>query len=1164
VRIQVFHPNPRLLRCFHINRRRLVSFGIAIFLLVSLFGVDLTFVTKDKTAAAADNLFYDFVSHAPNALWSSGVGSLSFPGIDTDSQGFAIYRDNWQLEDNSTKSRVLETHPQWVSGGWIIGKYPQVTIPSGAELSVKLGFLKGSTGTDGVIFKVQFEEFLGLKIAPKIYTMLSHVATYDGKLDSITEDLGFLEGKTGSFILYVNAGQNSGQDWAVWADAEILMTEIRLPDLLTTEVWEEEGEIWYKIVNEGEGSVFSPESQTTHFCNALSVDGELVAEDCVNIYEMLPGQKIENPFDYSWAPTPGGHEIEVCADLDNEVAESNESNNCLDEIFEGEITFIQPTPIFEACLYSISGTIHNFHYQADTLKIKVCEAETIVLHTDGRTHPITECVEGGMVRYIDVSRRMEGDLPGPDLDYRVGGLCPGVYILVPLYNPAADVCQWQGTWRTAKGQIVRIENSNAEGFDFTFTPLDSTTPTVSLIQVEPEQPEYGEEVMVTVLANDNGEIVGMWQKTDVLGLDGTVYNDYWHSLIIEPGLEGNTAGARFSFIVHNVMTATVTVKVCDDGGNSRTSRKVITCGSCNDGIQNQGETGIDCGGPCPSKCVECLSDHSLGTAPSAYLYSPDDRSTVHRAAIESLFEYADEIGVSVLDLDTGDTYSTADNFIRAVAWWIPRHMGYRGDDDNRLCLDSVLTPPYDPSTYGHFDYPVPANYTLRYSGDAYVTDTTKDYFGDCEDFAILASAMLRSLGVCYNCIFNAEQPGHGFNIIYYEGKYRVMEPQANCLKCEGYGPEFIWNDRVGAFSCSSFDNNKMRPWKYTMNYPYCQHPDVNVIGGGFSPKELWLDWANWDEDSTIAVGDFDNDGIDDIAAVWNEEITRKFIATVLSSNGSRFEVPSVTREMSGATTAEAMVGHLPTGDFIVITKHSFPGGFRCVEGTATSCPHWADGYTVSSDDNVICFGDPYGNGTVNVMTFSQGDSAEVRVNGRVWAEGFSSDVEIPMVGDFDGDGCDDAISFERRYGGVRVIRSIPGGNDFTMFYLWYDRFCVGNEIPMIGDFNGDGRDDIISFSLNDGRVYVGLSTVFGFWSGGLAGTRTIWRTEFCHNGEEPFVGDFNGDGLDDIAYFRLDGDRARVWVSLANPTTITYNFHGGCLCEQANFYQDGYWPSICP
>ena len=121
--------------------------------------MSLPFGTISNTASAADSTFYDFITQASSASWNSGAGRLPFPGSDSDSRGFALHRDNtFPLKDDSTQSRVLETHPQWVSNGWIMGRYPMLTIPSEAELKVTVGFFKGATGSDGVTFEVQFEE----------------------------------------------------------------------------------------------------------------------------------------------------------------------------------------------------------------------------------------------------------------------------------------------------------------------------------------------------------------------------------------------------------------------------------------------------------------------------------------------------------------------------------------------------------------------------------------------------------------------------------------------------------------------------------------------------------------------------------------------------------------------------------------------------------------------------------------------------------------------------------------------------------------------------------------------------------------------------------------------------------------------------------------------
>ena len=206
-----------------------------------------------------------------------------------------------------------------------MGRYPQLTVPSNAELKVNVGFFKGATGSDGVTFEVQFEE------GQSRQTIVSRFATYDGKLDSITQSLSSLAGRTGYFILYVNAGQSSGQDWAAWAEAKIETAPPALPDLVVVDVRQENNTIRYKIKNVGESSVVNPLGGTISFCNALFIDGELVAKDYVNIYEMMPGQWIDNPFDYYWEMTPPQHTIKVCADWEQNVDEENEGNNWLEE-----------------------------------------------------------------------------------------------------------------------------------------------------------------------------------------------------------------------------------------------------------------------------------------------------------------------------------------------------------------------------------------------------------------------------------------------------------------------------------------------------------------------------------------------------------------------------------------------------------------------------------------------------------------------------------------------------------------------------------------------------------------------------------------------------------------------------------------------------------------
>ena len=72
-------------------------------------------------------------------------------------------------------------------------------------------------------------------------------------------------------------------------------------------------------------------------------------------------------------------------------------------------------------------------------------------------------------------------------------------------------------------------------------------------------------------------------------------------------------------------------------------------------------------------------------------------------------------------------------------------------------------------------------------------------------------------------------------------------------------------------------------------------------------------------------------------------------------------------------------------------------------------------------------------------------------------------------------------------------------------------FGTEGDVPLVGDFNGDGVDEIAVYRA-------------GTWivdsNGDRQMTEVDRRIEYGKAGDKPIVGDWNGDGTDDVGLYR--------------------------------------------
>ena len=119
--------------------------------------------------------------------------------------------------------------------------------------------------------------------------------------------------------------------------------------------------------------------------------------------------------------------------------------------------------------------------------------------------------------------------------------------------------------------------------------------------------------------------------------------------------------------------------------------------------------------------------------------------------------------------------------------------------------------------------------------------------------------------------------------------------------------------------------------------------------------------------------------------------------------------------------------------------------------------------------------------------------------------------DIPIAGDFDGNGCDTVSIYRPSEGRFYVINRLGsadqglGGADYS--------YLFGNigDVPVVGDWNGDGVDSAGLRRSSNGFVYLRNTNATG-----VADVSFFYG----NNGDLVFSGDFDDDGADSVGLFR--------------------------------------------
>ena len=190
-------------------------------------------------------------------------------------------------------------------------EYGYYSIPLNAQISIDAGqqFTVGvKMTTPGYGYPISAEAEISGTVEPHIQTNVSFIRHSSS---SSWTDL-------------------ADSDWNGCLRTRIVREEEKKQDLVITEkwlCWPYNCTICYNVTNVGNGTALAGHNTT------LFVDGVEKAYDPVPV-NLAPNVSYIGCFNYTWVYTPPNDTITVCADCNDTITESHETNNCLNETWK--------------------------------------------------------------------------------------------------------------------------------------------------------------------------------------------------------------------------------------------------------------------------------------------------------------------------------------------------------------------------------------------------------------------------------------------------------------------------------------------------------------------------------------------------------------------------------------------------------------------------------------------------------------------------------------------------------------------------------------------------------------------------------------------------------------------------------------------------------------
>jgi hypothetical protein len=317
-----------------------------------------------------------------------------------------------------------------------------------------------------------------------------------------------------------------------------------------------------------------------------------------------------------------------------------------------------------------------------------------------------------------------------------------------------------------------------------------------------------------------------------------------------------------------------------------------------------------------------------------------------------------------------------------------------------------------------------------------------------------------------------------------------------------------------------------------------------LLGNGDGSFQAAPRFATGTRPRSVAVGDFNGDGIPDLA-VANAPSGQLGTVSVLLGNGDGSFQPARSFSVGYYPDAVAVGDFDGNGDLDLAVANYGSNTVSVLLGNGDGSFQAAQSFAAGSGPESVAVGDFNGDGLLD-LAVANGLSAHVSVllgNGDgsfqpavSYATGLTP--ASVAVGDFNGDGIPDLAIANYGNSTVSVLLG-DGDGSFQAAQSFAAGFSPSS--VAVGDFNGDGIPDL-AVANNPSLVSGTVSVLLGNGDGSFQAARSFAAGT---SPQSVAVGDFNGDGLLDLAVAGSSGVRVLLGNGDGSFQTTNFSFVAG-------------------